>query len=337
MRLLSLASTVGVRMPRPTDPAATRARRAGVRDSLRMHRISATLTSLGGVAKLATLVDAGHTSRSIQRMVQRGVLVRPRRGWYALGPASGRSADSDIVRAIQVGGRLACISACRKYGIWTPPDDRLHVSVGPQSNHLKSAADPGRVRTVGDGETVVHWTGSNTDASTRARLPSVSTALADAMGCQPADVAFAMVDSALHRGLLSEIDRWELYQRVPARSRASVAQADGAPESGTESLFAFRMRALGVAMQAQVDVSGVGRVDFVIGDCLIVEIDSEKHHGSAVQRRRDLNRDAVAAALGFITLRFDYWQVMEDWATVELAVLASVARGDHISLRHRML
>lgn len=307
-----------------------------VRDSSQMHRITATLAGLGGVAQLSALVQAGHTPRSIQRLVQRGQLVRPRRGWYALGSENGRSADTDIVRAIRVGGRLACISACRKYGIWTPMDGRLHVSVKPESNHLKSPGDSRRARTSADGETVLHWNCSVADSGTRSRLPPLSTALADAMSCQPADVAFAMVDSAMHRGLLSDVERWELYHQVPLRCRASVAQADGASESGTESLFAFRMRALGIVVQAQVDVGGVGRVDFVIGDCLIVEIDSEQHHGSAVGRRRDLHRDAVAAALGFITLRFDYWQIMEDWATVEAAVLASVARGDHSSTRHRM-
>lgn len=305
-------------------------------DSLGMHRIFTTLANHGGVARLSALVEAGHTPRTIQRLVQRGLLVRPRRGWYALGSASRRTADTDIVRAIRVGGRLACISACRKYGIWTPADDRLHVSVGPQSNHLKSPDHPRRARTSGDGETVLHWNCSDPDPSARAHLPALSTALADAMGCQPADVAFAMVDSALHCGMLSEVDRWELYHRVPARCRTSIAQADGAAESGTESLFVFRMRALGVALQAQVDVGGVGRVDFVIGDRLIVEIDSEAHHGSIASRRRDLHRDAIAAALGFITLRFDYWQIMDDWATVEAAVMASIARGDHVSARQRM-
>jgi very-short-patch-repair endonuclease len=189
---------------------------------------------------------------------------------------------------------------------------------------------------VDDGETVIHWSGSDSGAATRSHLPSVATALTDAMACQPADIAFAIVDSAMHRGLLSDFDRWVLYHRLPERCRASVAQADGVSESGTESLFAYRMSALGVILQPQVDIAGVGRVDFVIGDCLIVEIDSEEHHGTAVQRRRDLHRDAVAAALGFITLRFDYWQIMEDWPTVEAAVVASVARGDHLSARQWM-
>jgi hypothetical protein len=60
---------------------------------------------------------------------------------------------------------------------------------------------------VGDGETVVHWSFLGADPSDRAELPPLPTALADAMGCQPADIAVAMVDSAMHRGLLSDVDR----------------------------------------------------------------------------------------------------------------------------------
>lgn len=296
-----------------------------------MRQITATLRQLGGVADLSTLVDAGFSRRSIQRSAAQGWITRVRRGWYAVA-----GADRDVVRAVRVGGRLACISACSHFGIWTPADARLHVSVTPQSNNHKTPDDASRVRTPAD-DTVLHWACADPDLRARAQLPSVVAALSDAMRCQPPDAAFAMVESALHRGLLSEMDRWELYWQVPARCRASISQAGQASGSGTESLFAFRMRALGVELLQQVEVGGVGRVDFVIGDCLIVEIDSEEHHGSTSQRRRDLNRNAIAASLGYVTLRFDYWQVIDDWATVEAAVLASISRGDHLAGTQRML
>jgi very-short-patch-repair endonuclease len=290
-----------------------------------MRQISSELRRLGGVANLASLVSADLTKRAIQRAAARGEITRVRRGWY-----SNVGADKDTVRAVRVGGRLACVSACRKYGIWTPVDTRLHVSVTPQSNNHKNPDDPHRVRQRSDG-TVVHWGCSDPDLSARAKLPDLLTALLEVVSCQPPEFAFAMVESAISRGLLSEFDRWELYWRAPIRCRALISQAGADSGSGTESVFAFRTRCLGVSFRQQVEVDGVGRVDFVIGDRLIVEIDSEGHHGNSAQRRRDLARDAIAAALGFITLRFDYWQVIEDWETVESAILASVARGDHLA------
>jgi len=290
-----------------------------------MRQITAVLKQLGGVADLSALVSAGASKRTVQRAAASGEIVRVRRGWYSLA-----AADSDIVRALRVGGRLACISACRKYGIWTPADARTHVSVTAQSNNLKAPDDAHSARTPADG-TVLHWSCQDTAVSARARVPSVVTALAEAVKCQPAEFGFAMVESAMHRGLLSEMARSELCRLVPVRCRSLVSRAGAASGSGTESLFAFRIAALGIHFHQQVGIGGVGQVDFVIGDRLIVEIDSEQHHGGLAQRKRDLARDAIAASLGFITLRFDYWQVMNDWATVEAAVLASVSRGDHLS------
>jgi very-short-patch-repair endonuclease len=71
-------------------------------------------------------------------------------------------------------------------------------------------------------------------------------------------------------------------------------------------------------------------VDLLIGDSLIVEIDSETHHGKPEARRRDLQRDAVAAALDFETLRFDYTSVMFDWPFVTAMVESVVARDGHV-------
>jgi len=78
-----------------------------------------------------------------------------------------------------------------------------------------------------------------------------------------------------------------------------------------------------------VAIPGVGVVDFVIGDCLILEADGETHGGS--NRHRDLVRDAIAMALGFSTLRFDTALILHDWLTVEAAILAAVGRDLHRS------
>lgn len=290
-----------------------------------MHPILTALARHHGVAPLARLVASGCTAKAVQRLAADGDIIRVRRGWYAL-----PDADQDIVRAVRVGGRLACISACRRYGVWTPKDDRIHVKVSRQASNLKGVENARQPRTSRDGASVIHWSWSTPEDQRRVRMPSLITALADALVCQPADIAFAMVESALHRGMLSEMDRWELYGRVPHHLRDLVADAEELSESGTESLFRFRMNLLGIRCQTQVEIPGVGRVDFVIGDRLIVEIDSEGHHGSAAQRKQDLQRDAIAASLGYITLRFDYWQIMDDWETVAAAVLASVSSGDHL-------
>ncbi len=63
------------------------------------------------------------------------------------------------------------------------------------------------------------------------------------------------------------------------------------------------LRALGVPFEVQVVIDGVGRVDFVVADWLIVECDSDEHHSGWDRQRRDRRRDQAAAALGYATYR----------------------------------
>jgi len=78
-------------------------------------------------------------------------------------------------------------------------------------------------------------------------------------------------------------------------------------------------------VRSQVSVFGVGRVDFLIGDRLIIEIDGRLGHADDVGRHKDLTRDANAASWGYVTLRFDYETVVNDWGLVIRAILAQAA------------
>lgn len=81
---------------------------------------------------------------------------------------------------------------------------------------------------------------------------------------------------------------------------------------------------------------GVGIVDFVLGDRLILELDGKRNHEGATLRHKDLVRDAVAASHGFDTLRFDYAMVVHEWELVEAAILAKLGRGVHLTARRAL-
>lgn len=95
-------------------------------------------------------------------------------------------------------------------------------------------------------------------------------------------------------------------------------------DSGLESLLRFRLRPYGISLQSQVDIPGVGRVDFVLGDRVIIEVDGKLNHEAPPMRHKDLVRDAIAAGLGFTTLRFDYALVVHDWPSVLAAILTTI-------------
>ncbi len=215
------------------------------------------------------------------------------------------------------GGALACVSAARHLGFWVLPDlTEIHV-------WLPSG---GRVHHSGC-LCVVHF---DEVAAEAFNLPSVPRMLRQILRCQGVESFFACLESALrqHRISAAEIEWLRIHTNAAGREAIAFARRDA--DSGIESLFRWRLRTLGLPITPQVRISGVGIVDFVIGDRLIVELDGKANHGDGPLRHKDLVRDAAAASRDYVTLRFDFAQVIYDWGTVEAAVVAQVSAGRHL-------
>jgi hypothetical protein len=80
-----------------------------------------------------------------------GLIWRVRRGLYA-------SAGTPVpfMRALRVGGQLACVSALEYFGEVTEPDHRLHVLVRSNASRLRDA-DTG-IAGHSASDLVLHWT-----------------------------------------------------------------------------------------------------------------------------------------------------------------------------------
>ncbi|GAC67989.1 DUF559 domain-containing protein [Gordonia soli] len=164
-------------------------------------------------------------------------------------------------------------------------------------------------------------------------VDDVATVLRHALKCLDEGIV-VVCDSILHLGLLDEIALSDAIATAPRRIRRLLARCDPAAESGTESMVRFRLQTMGIRVRAQVVIPGVGRVDMLVGDRLIIEIDSYEHHDrSPQQRERDRRRDEAAAQLGYLTLRFSYQRVVGEWPAARHSVLAVVRRRDHLKMR----
>jgi very-short-patch-repair endonuclease len=287
-----------------------------------MESVEEWVLRAGGVASCDELRDAGYSLRDVDRSVSRDAVQRIRRGWVALPGAA-----PDVVAAIRAGGVLSCRSVIRLHGIWTGRDGAVHVRV-PVFAHLPSVTPNGLV---------LHRTLRLAAAAPPCGgVDSISRAVAHAVLCQHRLDAIASLDSVLHRRLLSRHQVERMIGELPAVYRGYLALTDARAESGTETRVRLGLRAVNIGFRVQVHIDGVGRVDILVGDRLVIEADSREFHTKADDVIRDKRRDLAAAERGYIVLRVNYAHVMDEWPRVIAVVRAMVGRGEHRwAQRHR--
>lgn len=274
----------------------------------------------GGLVTTFELHALGFGRSAIAAAVRSGHLWRVRQGWY-----SAPGVAPVLARAARVGGVATCATALAAAAVWVLPDPRLHVAVPPRACQLRSPRDS-RNR-LGNEDVVVHWTLGEQASRLLRDLPE---SLLDYAGCAPPELVAASANSLLREHPEHRVEWHDLRARFPERTQRFLTSVDGVCESGTEFVFWVRLPRLHERMRRQIWIPGVGRVDFLIGERLVVEIDGFEHHGDRDAFEVDRQRDAVASAAGFRALRFSHRQVFERWPTVEAAVFAAIARGDHL-------
>ena len=110
---------------------------------------------------------------------------------------------------------------------------------------------------------------------------------------------------------------------------ALLALIDPSSESGGESAIRLRLRRLGVPYRSQVVIPGVGRVDFLIGNRLVIEADGFEFHGDREAFESDRARDRRLVELGYLVIRVTYRQ-LQSWPQIERSLLAIVRSGRHL-------
>jgi very-short-patch-repair endonuclease len=144
------------------------------------------------------------------------------------------------------------------------------------------------------------------------------------------DEAVAILDSALHQHLISRPLAQAIVAGAPPEVRGVWSFVDAAAESGIESLVRCRLAARGIACRTQVVIPTIGRVDLLVGDRLVIEVDGRKHHGPE-RFEGDRRRDLELSVFDLRVVRLSYRQVVHDWDATEDALLRLIERGEHRS------
>ena len=279
----------------------------------------------GGIATTAELLRDGHSSHALTAAVRNGTIIRARQGHYAT-----PELDPVELAAVRVGGRLTGLAGLRRHGVWTPVRIDLCVDVTAHSRGLRSPEDATIKLTPArhDGITVV-WNPER-EVGTRS-LVGVAGCLRQVARTQPTRVAFAAAESTRYLGKLSEHEWRNVLATLSSSRIRALAGAGRLSESGGESLAAFGFRRAGIPFVQQAVIGGVGRVDFLLGERLVIEIDGGEFHTSRAAFEEDRRRDAALSVLGYRVLRFSYTQVADRWHDVHASVIAALLRGDHLA------
>ncbi len=260
----------------------------------------------GGVVPLTTLQAAGISRHAVSRAVERGELVRVRRGWLAL-----PRADPMLVAAAKTGVVLTCVTQAHRLGLWVLADGSTHVAAPPHAGRVAVRAR-------------VHWERPVIPREPSALEDPIENVLAIVARCQPRERALAIWNSALET---QKVDIETLRRLpLPPGSRVLLDECTPFADSGLETIVVPRLRWLNLPLRRQIWLAG-HRVDLLIGERLVLQIDGGHHVGA--QRTQDIEHDARLMLMGFHVIRVGYTQIVGHWPEVQDVIMRAVAQGLH--------
>jgi len=268
--------------------------------------IDRILAAHGGVVSAGQLRMAGWSQSHIRKLPSQGWRA-VRRGWYAV-----PSANPQVVRAVTAGGVLSCASALRLRRVWVP-DSRLHIRYSTRARQSR----PG-VRSCHP---------YRRDPPVVGAVDAMDVAVASAANCFGAEGLVVVLDSMLNKRMIDMADAKSIVAASRFAHLNLAQRCDPRSESGTETMIRLRLRAEGIQLRTQVVIPEVGRVDFLVGNRLIIEADSREHHLAKYQV--DRTRDRVATGLGYLVIRLTYEDVVEGWDVVIEDIRSVIRRRGH--------
>jgi len=259
------------------------------------------LMKQGGAARTGQLTKAGFGRAALDRAVAGGLVVRASRGVYSL------PKGSCLRDALTHGGLLTCVSAAPIYNLWVLTETCILHLCRSHPVATSRIVEHGRLKHPRH-----RW------------LPVAGLAdvLLHSVRCLPELESLVMVQSAVGR---RDIELEFLYARLQGRrngrARAVLDLVIPRADSVLEVLANTHFRRAGLRLRRHVLIPGVGEVDFLIEECLVVETDGSTHfEPQAVKRDQRRNNRSVLG--GYLVLRYYYADVVHSPDEMVAEVLA---------------
>lgn len=259
-----------------------------------------------GIVSRKQLLNDGATRREIKAAEISGDLRRVDRSRYAF-----PDTDERVIIAATAGATLTCRSALEYHGLWTMPDSRVHVRQDRYARRRRAL--PMDTLQCGQKE----WLGD-------VIVDDITAALGVLHALHGEEETVVALDSIAHRRGMGAARRF-----VPTNLRSLLRKVDRRCESAAESIVRQRLARSGIRLQTQVQIDGVGRVDFLIGRRIIVEVDGHEHHSTKEGMAKDRRRDRRAMLLGYMVFRITWQMILHEWDDVLHDILAVLQTRRH--------
>ena len=278
-----------------------------------MDPLDRMLASNFGILSRKQLLPHFDDDYAVRRAV-RGEVLRPVRvGWYA---HTAFAPNRTALAAVQAGGVLTGARDLALHGVW---------DIGGPIEVRAARCD--RVLS-GTGVRPVALQGTLATPCDRA-VDSVETAFKVLVRDGSAMEIACVVDSILNRGLLHRFEVEAIAATVGGRGCLAVQRANGRAESGLETMVRVWLESRGIRFRQQVVLDDVGRVDFLVGRRLIIEVDGKVHHTGIERFHADRDRDLRLHARGYVVVRLTYAHLVHDWDRTATMITAIVRGREH--------
>ncbi|WP_419201340.1 endonuclease domain-containing protein [Paenarthrobacter nitroguajacolicus] len=153
-------------------------------------------------------------------------------------------------------------------------------------------------------------------------VAGVADVLMHTLRCRPELEALVLVQSAVSQAFLSpHYLRAKLAGPRNGRARATLGLIIPRADSLLEVLAHTHFTRAGLKVKMHVQLPGVGEVDCLINDCLVIELDGGTHLEGR-QVKKDQYRNNASMRGGFLVLRYYYADVVHHPGRMVAEVLA---------------
>jgi len=285
------------------------------------ERIRSVAEAQGGVISRQQLLDCGLTSTGVARWVKRGWLIRRHPAVYALGHTAilphGRLTAALLHSG--AGSGLAHGTAAYRWKIAKEDSVAVHVVAAARARSTEGVIvhHPRRIELVRHEQFL---------------LTSPSQTLMDiAPSCREFELRQALANADFEKLLDPDALRSVMGKGHPGSAKLRRVIGKHMPElaetlSPLEDMMLLLCERYRIPLPIPNPEVGPHKPDGLWPEAmLIVELDGGGNHSSPTQRRVDAERDMQYRSLGFVVLRYTYWQVKRQGAAVAAEIVATIA------------